>query len=130
MRRALLLITAIALSGCASIIRGSHQEVHVETAPTGADVYHEETRRRWSSPASSELARNSRHVLLVEAQGYRSQEVYIRSEASVAWWIIDAFSLGIGNALDAAIGGLFNLKPERVYVVLEPEDVDAAAKHP
>jgi hypothetical protein len=51
--------------------------------------------------------------------GYEAQEIYIRSEASILWWYIDILTLGIGNAIDAITGGLFDLKPERVRVVFE-----------
>lgn len=122
---ALLVMASLCLlSGCASIVRGTHQDIEVRALPATASVRHDATGRRWTTPATISLERRSRHVLIVHASGYRSQEMYIRSEANIGWWIVDAFSLGVGNALDALIGGLFDLKPERIHVVLEPNSVE------
>jgi hypothetical protein len=96
----------------------------VDTVPPGAEIRHEASGEHWTSPSVVNLERRSRHVLVIHKEGYQDQEIYIRSEANVAWWIVDAFSLGIGNALDAAIGGLFDLKPNRVHVVLEHSPAD------
>ena len=93
------------------------------TVPPGAEIRHDASGELWQSPIVIDLKRRSRHLLIVHKDGYESQQVYIRSEANVGWWIFDAFSLGIGNALDAAIGGLFDLKPDRVHVVLERDGV-------
>jgi hypothetical protein len=89
------------------------------TVPTHAEIRHDATGEVWQSPNVIDLERRRRHLLVVHKDGYEPQQVYIRSEANIGWWIFDAFSLGIGNLLDAAIGGLFDLKPDRVHVVLE-----------
>ena len=120
-----LLGFALASTGCASIVRGTHQEIPVKTLPAGATVVHDATGDLYTSPATLRLERRSRHLLVVHKEGYQAQEVYIRSEANVGWWVIDAFSLGVGNLLDFLIGGLFDLKPARVYVALELEPAPA-----
>ena len=118
-----LLLSVVLAFGCASVVRGTRQDVSIITVPPGAEILHQASGERWESPGILSLKRRNRHVLVVHQEGYLAQEVYIRSEASVTWWVIDAFSLGIGNILDAAIGGLFDLKPERVHVVLERDAV-------
>lgn len=129
-RAVLLTLLLCTVPGCASVVRGTHQDVEITALPEASSVHHQASGRQWTTPASIFLERKSRHVLIIHASGYRSQQVYIRSEANFGWWIVDAFSLGIGNALDALIGGLFDLRPERVHVVLEPEGTDKDGGRP
>jgi len=127
--RSRILLTTFAsclVVGCATLARGTTQVVKVETKPMGATIRHSGTGETWTSPAELRLGRRHRHVLTVSKEGYQEQQVYVRSEASVPWWILDAFTLGIANAIDAATGGLFDLRPSRIHVVLQPGESDGA----
>jgi len=100
--------------------RGTTQTITVETDPPGATIRHSQSGEIWTSPAELQLRRNRRHLLEASLRGYTTQQIYVRSEASVKWWVIDAFTLGIGNLIDFLAGGLFDLKPSHVRVVFEP----------
>ena len=117
---ALAALVIASSSGCATIARGTHQEVLIETAPEGATIIVERTGEEHLSPVRLQLQRSRRHQFVISKDGYETQHLYLRSEANAIWWIVDAFSLGIGNILDAVLGGLYDLEPERPYVVLEP----------
>lgn len=106
-------------SGCATIVRGTHQSVHFESVPPGAELRDKRTGETWFTPIDVELPRDRRYEFVIAKAGYQPQEVYIRSEVPLHWWIIDAFTLCISTVIDAALGGLYDLKPERVTVVLE-----------
>ena len=99
--------------------RGTTQIVTVETDPPGATLQHQESGESWTAPAELRLSRRHRHLVLASLTGYQTQEIYIRSEPSLGWWILDAFTLGIANLIDLGTGGLFDLKPDHVRVVFE-----------
>jgi hypothetical protein len=109
------------MPGCATLARGTKQKVTIASNPSGATVTHERAKESWTTPATIELPRNRRHDIVVSMPGYTPASVYVRSEANIGWWIFDAFSLGVGNLIDALAGGLFDLQPESVHVVLERE---------
>jgi hypothetical protein len=107
-------------SGCATIIRGTEQTIHFDCNPPGAKLEHLRTGETWTLPADVTLPRRSRHELLATLDGYQPAMVHIRSEIPFYWWLADAFTLGIGTIVDAIAGGFYDLKPERVSLVLEP----------
>jgi len=63
---------------------------------------------------------------VVSKPGYQPQQVYIRSEVPFTWWAIDAFTLCISTLVDALLGGLYDLEPAHVTVVLDPAPAPAA----
>ena len=121
MRRSLgLALAAIALgSGCATMARGTRQEVSFTTVPEGAVVRDLRSGESWQTPAVVELARNHRYQLEVSKQGFRSEQVYLRSEVPFQWWLVGSFTLGVSILFDATLGGLYDLEPAAVHVVLE-----------
>ena len=116
------------LTGCATIFRGTKQTVTVTSDPSEASVVDQPSGNTFTTPATVKLARGQYHTLHVNKAGYQPQQAPMRREASVGFWVADAFTLGIGNIIDAATGALFSIKPARVHVVLEP--ASAAAVEP
>jgi len=106
-------------SGCGTLVRGTHQTVHVESIPSDVELRDARTGETWLAPADISLWRTRRHVLIASKPGYRSQEIYIRSEASAVWYYANIVTLFVGLAVDAVAGGLYDLAPERVTVVME-----------
>jgi hypothetical protein len=106
-------------SGCATIVRGTHQNVHFDSVPAGAELRDSRTGEIWRTPVDIELPRDRRYAFVMSMAGYQPQEIYIRSEVPLHWWIIDAFTLCISTLFDAVLGGLYDLRPDRVSVVLE-----------
>ena len=117
------LVLAIAVgSGCATIARGTRQEIAFSASPPGVEVYDELTDEHWTAPDALVLDRASPHLLVISREGYRAEMINVRSETSAGWMIgTMLLTLGTSTALDALLGGLYHLEPERVYVVLERE---------
>ena len=107
------------LFGCATMARGTRQTVRFDISPEGAEVRDKRTGEVWTAPADISLLRRQRHSLVVSKEGYQSQEVYLRSEVPFEWWFVGSLTLGVSFAFDATLGGLYDLEPKRVAVVLE-----------
>lgn len=127
------------LLGCATMAHGTRQDVFITTEPApalvtvragdsvntvevGEKVYHSKP----DSPLILSLERGSSYKLEVSKEGYKTQVINIGREVPVTWWVLDAFTLGVGNIVDAANGALFDLKPDRVFVILEPMQAEPA----
>ncbi len=115
-------IFIVCASGCATLFQGTSQSVRVTSMPAGVRVEDTVTGECFTTPAEVLMDRGSAHVLRIQHEGYKPQTVPLRREAIVGWWVLDAFTLGIANAIDAATGALFTIKPGALHVVLEPAE--------
>lgn len=107
-------------SGCGTLAHGTHQTIHFESKPDGAQLQELTTGETWIMPVDASLARVHHHRLLATMDGYRPQAVYLSREIPFHWWLLDGLTLGIGLVVDALTGGFYQLSPERVIIVLEP----------
>jgi hypothetical protein len=105
-RRALPFAFVLALSplfGCATILNGPNQTIHVETDPPGATVT--VGSERHTSPVDLVLERASKGlVVVIEKDGYVTRKVTLERGASPNTWI-NFVGLPVGLVAGAAIGG-------------------------
>jgi len=117
--RLLLVLLGVFLCGCATIIHGTTQKIHVSSEPSGADVQ-EDSIKLGQTPVSVTLKRKSDHVLIISKKGYQTEQRVIMHviHGAVAGNIIVGGLIGWG--VDAVSGGQYRLVPEMVHVVLKP----------
>jgi hypothetical protein len=115
-------------SGCGTLVRGTHQTIHVESIPPEVDLRDVRTGDTWVTPVDVSLWRTRRHVLEATKPGYRSQEILIDSRGSFTWYYANVVTLFLGVAVDAVAGGLYDLAPESVTVVMETADDPHASR--
>jgi hypothetical protein len=77
------------LGGCATILRGTHQDVEIRTEPSAASVMLDG--KEYTSPVRVSLARKQVHQVVITKDGYRS----LKFEIDPIW---DGVSL-IGNII-------------------------------
>ena len=107
------------ITGCATIIHGTTQDISVVTDPSGADLL-VDGRERYKSPAKIILSRKNDHFIEITMDGYQKETVTIKSVLSgaVAGNIIAGGLIGWG--IDAASGGQYRLVPDHIDVRLRP----------
>jgi hypothetical protein len=116
-----LLLLVATSSGCATLVRGTTQTIHFDCSPEGVVLRDASSGEpSWNLPADVTLSRRGFHWLIATKDGYRPADVYIRSEVSVKWYYLDLPTLGLGALFDAIAGGLYDLEPAQVSLVLEP----------
>lgn len=115
-----LIIASVTLSGCGTIFGGLTQDVSLTSDPSGVEVHDVETGERYMTPQTVSLSKSTGHILKFTKDGYRNETVPLRREARFKWWVLDAFTLGIANVIDASTGGLFDIKPSFIHVALDP----------
>lgn len=119
---AVVLAFALTASGCGTLFRGTHQTVHFESIPSGVELRDVRTGEVTVTPADISLWRTRRHVFVATKAGYKAQEVYIDSRGSFVWYYANIVTLFLGLAVDAVAGGLYDLAPENVSLVMETEN--------
>ena len=102
------------ISGCATIISGEDQNVAIRSNPSGAHVRIDGL-IEGTTPMMVDLARKKRHQIDVEHGG---QKVTRGTTRGFNWWYLGNIIFGgvIGLIIDPCMGGMYEIKPETVYV--------------
>lgn len=101
-RNLALALALFPLFGCATILNGPNQTIHVETDPPGATVT--VAGERHTSPVDLVLKRSSKDlVVVIEMEGYVTRKVALERGASPNTWI-NFVGLPAGVVAGAAIG--------------------------
>ena len=107
-------------SGCATIVRGTHQDIPVTSDPSGAQVTADN--QAWGlTPTIVQLERKRPHVITIELDGYHSVTATITSRQQGDALAGNCLIGGIpGMAVDSATGASYGLTPESIHVSLMP----------
>jgi len=104
---------ALALSGCATIISGSRQDVHINSYPKEARVAINEI-DMGPTPLQQKLKRNQEYTLLLELEGYEPYITTLKKKFN-AWYLGNVLIGGlIGLVVDPITGAMYQLKPEEI----------------
>ena len=109
--RVVLLYVAFILTGCATVTRGTTQDIPVSSVPSGAQVII--NNQFWGvTPVIANLDRRDRHNLVIQLEGYEPFLTTIASQRDMA----SAGNRLVGGLPGAAVN--FVLTPETVHAVL------------
>jgi hypothetical protein len=125
--RAAIILSALVLAACASVIHGTHQDVGITSVPTGASVAIDNL-QSGTTPVFAKLTRKDNHVVRIELPGYQPLDLALTR--SVSGWVWGNVAIGglIGLAVDAIDGGMYKLSPEQLSATLTPDARHAAGK--
>lgn len=114
-----LLTYIFLISGCATVIHGTTQEVGITTDPSEANLC-VDGRENYKSPAKITMKRKDDHIVEVTKEGFEKENVNIKSVISGA--VAGNLLLGglIGIGVDALSGGANRLEPDNINVRLRP----------
>ena len=121
---------AMALSSCATVIRGVHEDLKVVSTPPGADVTLS-TGEKGVTPATFVKRRRDSFQVSVSKPGYYSQTVTVESRGSATGAAATAgnvATVGIGVAVDAGTGAWNSLYPNPVSIQLVPQPGEHPAR--
>ncbi len=133
MIRLLLPIALLALGGCATITRGTHDVLIVESEPSGANVAITPNGGDCTTPCSMKLKRKSTYQVEIHRDGYEIVKLTVQPQivgAGAAGMAGNVLVGGvIGAVVDGTSGAMKDLKPNPVSVHLvkiEPSTTPAA----
>ncbi len=122
---ALSVLISIQLSGCATILNGSYQDIAISSNPSGATVIID-TSVYGKTPLVAKLSRKQSHIVKLELPGFVTYEAPIVQGTSGAIWGNIIIGGLIGLAIDALSGGMWYLDPSEIRGDLRKAgDVDA-----
>lgn len=117
MRRLLTLAAVLALTGCATIMHGTSEDVGFSSTPTNAKVS-VDNHEVGQTPTVVSLSRKDNHIVHMELAGYQPFDATITRSTSGWVWGNIVFGGIIGLAVDAMTGGLYTLNPAQVQAQL------------
>lgn len=111
----------VGLGGCATLTRGTQDEVAVVSDPPGARVATSVGAGCAATPCSLTVARDAVFTVTVAKDGYATQTVAVTTRLSGTGAAVATENLataGLGLAVDAATGAALEHVPDPVTVVL------------
>lgn len=117
--------SAVVMSGCASIMHGTHQDVGISSSPTGAAVTIDNM-APGKTPYVANLSRKDAHIVHLTMPGYAPADLTLTRKTSGWVWGNIVFGGLIGLAVDAISGGLYNLTPEQLSATLAAQNASIA----
>ena len=128
-RLAIIALSLILTSGCATIVKGTTQGITVSSEPSGADIHVDGT-LVGQTPVSVEMERKRDHLVRIERDGYEPRTVpVIKTVGGAVWGNVLAGGL-IGWGVDASTGAQYNLTPPTISVRLIPIDESETQERP
>ena len=120
-----LIVSALALSACASIMHGTSQDVGISSTPTSASVTVDNA-TKGETPFVAKLSRKDNHIIHIAADGFQPADLTLTRSTSGWVWGNLLFGGIIGLAVDAITGGLYKLSPEQLSATLTKQQASVA----
>ncbi len=115
-----LVLCVVLAPGCATILRGSTQQVTVACEYPNATLYIDGIQ---TAPGVQTLKRDRFHYIKAEMPDYPTANLSISNNISFGWLLISFLSFGIlGTIVDTLTGALYALEPEIVNVRFAKSD--------
>ncbi|PPQ19556.1 translation initiation factor 2 [Bradyrhizobium sp. AC87j1] len=126
MRLVGIVALSVMLGGCASVTRGTTENISISSTPSGVEamVSGLEVPTTCTTPCAIVAKRNADITITFEKEGYQSQTVQLTKEVSGtgATGFAGNLLLGgvVGMGVDAATGAATDHKPNPVIVTMQP----------
>lgn len=133
MRILLVFALAAMCGGCATVIRGTTDQVGFNSTPSGAEV-HTSNGLGCVTPCTLTIKKNEEFIATFQKDGYAPQQIPVSRQvvgagvAATAGNIVLGGLVGLG--VDAATGAGFEHVPNPVSVILQPDKPSPPAKPP
>ena len=110
MRISFSLLCLVLLVGCATIVRGTEQDVTVDTVPSGAKVEFSNG-QSCMSPCSIAAKRNRPLDVVISMDGCAPQTAFVRPRLTASGGVL-------GGLPDLATGAVYDLEPSQLSFTL------------
>jgi len=119
-----VLVMALGLVACASIIHGSSQKLNIASEPIGATVS-VDNEVVGVTPVVAKLRRKDPHTIVVKLDGY--QPFQIKTERHTDGWVWGNIVFGglLGVVIDLSNGAAYKLTPKDVAAQLARSNANA-----
>jgi hypothetical protein len=126
MRKSLFLLFAVLaygsiMSGCATIITGTSQEMSFQSNPDGATVT-VSGRVIGKTPITTSLKKESNQSVIFEKEGYKTQTMQLTTNLEPWFWGNIVLGGLIGSTTDGLSGAVHEYSPSQYFISLPPAE--------
>lgn len=116
----LVFITAVFFiySGCATILKGSKEEIEFTSEPAGADVKINNS-EEGVTPLKVLLKKGNEYVVEISKDGYKKKTYRLSYTVNAGWLILDVIAGLVGVVVDAFTGNWCDFDINHYKTVLE-----------
>jgi len=113
------------LTGCATIMDGSKQQIGFSSNPSGAIVT-VDGKTMGNTPLTEDLSTKNTHTVKMDLVGYHPYEMTLTKKTNSWVWGNIIFGGFIGLGVDAITGALYQLTPEQVNADLKVKGLSSS----
>lgn len=121
---ALIISIGLLITGCASIVSGTRQQISIHSNVNGALV----TLNGASlglTPLTAEIKKAKNQTLVIKKDGYITQELKLITKLNLAFWGNILIGGTIGSSTDSSTGAWYEYSPNSYFINLEVEKKSA-----
>lgn len=116
----MIVILSLIVISCATIFKGSTDDVNFSSDPSGAKVY-VNGNLLGTTPVQLELKSKNSYTIEFRKEGYETKTVLLNNSVGGGWIVLDILGGLIPIIIDAATGNWYELDQEHVNAVLEQQ---------
>lgn len=105
-------------SSCATLFKGTSQEVNFNSDPQKAEVWVNGT-KMGVTPLALKLESKKTYTIEFKKEGYETKSYNITNHIGAGWIILDVLAGLVGVIVDAATGAWYSLDQKNVNAILE-----------
>jgi len=113
-------VASLIFSSCATIFKGSTDDVNFSSDPSGAKVY-VNGMLLGTTPVQLELKSKNSYTIEFKKEGYETKTVVLNNSVGAGWIVLDVLFGLVPIIVDAATGNWYSLDQEHVNGVLEEQ---------
>ncbi len=117
---ACLAVIILLIHGCASIFKGTNEQIYVNSEPVGAKIYVNGA-LMGSTPVMLQLKSNKTYNIEFRMDGYETRTYTLTNHLGAGWVILDVLCGLLPVVIDAITGAWYGLDQDNVYIQLEPK---------
>jgi len=116
----LFAVTLLLLTGCATIFKGTSNNVDFISVPSGAKVY-VNGHLMGTTPVKLKLESKKVYYIEFKKEGFGTKTFTITNHVGVGWVILDILGGLIPVVVDAATGAWYSLDQDNINAILEKQ---------
>lgn len=115
-----MLVVSLHFASCATLFKGTTQEVHFNSSPQKARVIVNGV-DMGETPVALKLESKKTYTIEFRAEGFKSKSHTISNHVGAGWIILDVLAGLVGVIIDAATGAWYSLDQTNIDAVLEKQ---------